>query len=42
MKWSIMVMVTPKNTTIMASRFSVNPPFLNAEKKPGPTCSPTE
>ena len=26
----------------IANMFSVNPPFLKAEKKPGPTCKPME
>ena len=38
----IIVMVTPNTTTSIASIFRVKPPFLNAEKKPGPTCKPIE
>ena len=39
---NIIVMTTPRKTTSIANRFKVSPPFLKAEKKPGPTCSPME
>ncbi len=42
MKCKAIVVKTPNTTTDMASIFSLTPPFLKEEKKPGPTCNPIE
>ena len=41
-KMKMIVMTTLKKIAPIANMFSVNPPFLKAEKKPGPTCKPME
>lgn len=38
----MIVMTTLIKIAPIANMFSVNPPFLKAEKKPGPTCKPME
>ena len=41
-KCKMIVMTTLIKIAPIANMFSVNPPFLKAEKKPGPTCKPME
>ena len=41
-KCNTMVITTLRKTESIATMFSVSPPFLKAEKNPGPTCRPME